>query len=197
MQTHEKTTKSRGRQVLVKPSANPLLKDYEHAQDVAGEFFAPLGLVRGKTRKRNRQEAKEAGLPLPGSVRHTSPRAFREARLAAVRKAEDKARGLLAEAAATSEKAEGHRTAALQEAAGIREAAQTDAKRIEADAEAGRHAGSAASPSCRTATGRRVRARGVSRRVGRTQRQRRLRDGAEGAGRDDECPVEAYAHRDT
>jgi hypothetical protein len=136
MQTHEKTTKSRGRQVLVKQSANPLLKDYEHAQDVAGEFFAPLGLVRGETRKRNRQEAKEAGLPLPDSLRHTSPRAFREARLAAIREAEDKARGLLAEAEVTSQEAEGNRTAALQEAAGIREAAQTDAKRIETDAEA-------------------------------------------------------------
>ena len=77
MQTETKTTKSRGRQVLLRPAANPLLKDYELAQDVAGDFFAPIGLVRGMRGKAARRDARESGLPSPEPVRHTSPRAHR------------------------------------------------------------------------------------------------------------------------
>lgn len=86
MQTTEKTNKTRGTQTLIQASANPLLKDYELAQDVAGEHFSSIGLVRGEKRAEARRQAREADLPLPDAVRHVSPREYREARAAAIRK---------------------------------------------------------------------------------------------------------------
>ena len=47
MPRHEKTSARRGTQRLLQPSAYPLLKNYEDAQDDAGAFFAKIGLKRG------------------------------------------------------------------------------------------------------------------------------------------------------
>jgi hypothetical protein len=46
----EKVSQNRGRQWLLQPSANPLLANYEYAQDVAGEAFLDLGIHRGERR---------------------------------------------------------------------------------------------------------------------------------------------------
>lgn len=66
----EKVTANRGRQVLLQASLNPLLKKYEHAQDLAGEAFAPLGIARGERRAEARRVAKEAGKDVPKKRRH-------------------------------------------------------------------------------------------------------------------------------
>ncbi|OWY04102.1 hypothetical protein B6V76_06090 [Thioclava sp. IC9] len=57
---HEKHSKRSGHQRMLQPSAHPLLKDYEKAQDDIGAFFAELGLTRGERRAEARRKAKEA-----------------------------------------------------------------------------------------------------------------------------------------
>ncbi|MBP1804685.1 hypothetical protein [Rubellimicrobium aerolatum] len=76
----EKTSKRRGRQLMIEPGSNPLIRDYEHAQDVAGEFFGCLGLVRGERRAEQRREALEADLPLPDVLKSKAPRDWRAER---------------------------------------------------------------------------------------------------------------------
>ncbi len=44
---------------LLRPSANPLIASYEHAQDIAGTFFQDIGLERGECRAAARREAKD------------------------------------------------------------------------------------------------------------------------------------------
>ena len=60
-----KTSANSGQQRMLQPSANPLLKRYEHAQDLAGEAFADLGLLRGEKRAAARRTARDKGEPLP------------------------------------------------------------------------------------------------------------------------------------
>jgi len=73
----EKVTANRGRQVLLQASLNPLLKNYEHAQDLAGAAFAPLGIARGERRAEARRVAKEAGGNVPKKRRHVPPSEWR------------------------------------------------------------------------------------------------------------------------
>lgn len=74
----EKDTLNRGRQMLLQPSANELIKSYELAQDVAGLHFANLGLVRGERRAEARRAAIAAGQE-PGPKRyHVRPSDYRE-----------------------------------------------------------------------------------------------------------------------
>ncbi|SNR44787.1 hypothetical protein [Puniceibacterium sediminis] len=73
----EKTTGNRGRQFLLRPGANPLLANYEHAQDVAGDHFAAIGLQRGERRAAAVRAAKEAGDPLPEIRAHVPPSKWR------------------------------------------------------------------------------------------------------------------------
>jgi len=73
----EKVTANRGRQVLLQASMNPLLKNYEHAQDLVGEAFATLGIVRGYRRAEARRVAKEAGEDVPKKRRHIPPSEWR------------------------------------------------------------------------------------------------------------------------
>lgn len=73
----EKVTANRGRQVLLQASMNPLLKNYEHAQDLAGEAFATLGIARGERRAEARRVAKEAGEDVPKKRRHIPPSEWR------------------------------------------------------------------------------------------------------------------------
>lgn len=76
---HEKTSARRGTQKMIQPSSNALLKNYEHAQDVAGEFFAGLGLTRGKRRASRRREAIEQGRPPEPDREHIKPHEWRAA----------------------------------------------------------------------------------------------------------------------
>lgn len=87
-ETAEKTNKTRGTQRLIQPGAHPLLADYELLQDVAGEHFSTIGLVRGQKRAQEVRDAKETELPLPDAVRHVAPREFRNARAKAIREME-------------------------------------------------------------------------------------------------------------
>lgn len=78
----EKVTANRGRQVLLQASTNPLLKNYEHAQDLAGEAFAPLNIARGERRAEVRRAAKAAGEDIPKKRRHIPPSEWRAAQQA-------------------------------------------------------------------------------------------------------------------
>jgi hypothetical protein len=73
----EKVTANRGRQVLLQASKNPLFNNYEHAQDLAGEAFAPLGIARGERRAEARRRAKAAGEDVPKKRRHIPPSEWR------------------------------------------------------------------------------------------------------------------------
>lgn len=71
----EKHSKRSGHQRMLQPSAHPLLKDYEKAQDDIGAFLAELGLVRGERRAEARRKAKEArktdpSVEIPKKRRH-------------------------------------------------------------------------------------------------------------------------------
>jgi hypothetical protein len=72
----EKTSQNRGRQWLLQPSANPLLANYEHAQDLAGEAFLDLGIHRGERRAAARH-AMAAGFEAPEPRRHVPPSEWR------------------------------------------------------------------------------------------------------------------------
>ncbi|WP_282025322.1 hypothetical protein [Limimaricola cinnabarinus] len=85
LETVEKTNKTRGTQRLIQPSAHPLLADYELLQDVAGEHYASVGLVRGRKHGQEVRDAKETELPLPDALRHVTPREYRNARARTIR----------------------------------------------------------------------------------------------------------------
>ncbi len=73
----EKVTANRGRQKVLQASVNPLLKNYEHAQNLAGKAFAPIGIARGERRAEARRVAKEAGEDIPEKRRHIPPSEWR------------------------------------------------------------------------------------------------------------------------
>jgi len=74
---NEKVSQNRGRQRLLQPSANPLLADYEHAQDLAGEAFLDMGIHRGERRAAAARAAKAAGLEGPSPRDHVPPSQWR------------------------------------------------------------------------------------------------------------------------
>ena len=84
-----KTTKRRGEQTLIQPSSNPLIKSYEHAQDVVGAFFADLGLERGQQRAEERRKARMRGDVPPEKRKHMSPQEYREQRAVDLMKREN------------------------------------------------------------------------------------------------------------
>ena len=89
MVVKKKTTKRRGEQTLIQPSSNPLIKSYEHAQDVVGAFFADLGLERGQQRAEERRKARMRGDVPPEKRKHMSPQEYREQRAVDLMKRED------------------------------------------------------------------------------------------------------------
>lgn len=74
---HTKISANRGAQRVLQPSSQPLLKDYEHAQDLAGAHFAALGLVRGARHAEARRHAKKTGETPPAPVFHVPPHLWR------------------------------------------------------------------------------------------------------------------------
>lgn len=82
-------TKSRGTQTILKPTDHPLIANYELAQDVAGEHFSSIGLVRGQKHAEARRDAKAAGLPIPDAQRHVTPREHRDERARRIKAQED------------------------------------------------------------------------------------------------------------
>ena len=73
----QRETASRGVQRLLQASVNPLLANYEHAQDVAGRHFEQIGLRRGERHAAARRDAIADGLPPEPKRRHVSPSQFR------------------------------------------------------------------------------------------------------------------------
>ena len=78
----------RGKQVMIQPSANPYIRNYEWAQNAAGEFFSTIGLVRGERRAEARRKAKELDNPAPEDREHVSPAEHRAKRAEAIRQKE-------------------------------------------------------------------------------------------------------------
>lgn len=73
----EKVSQNRGTQWLLQPSANPLLANYEYAQDLAGEAFVDLGIHRGERRAEAARQALAAGVEMPEPPRHAPPSDWR------------------------------------------------------------------------------------------------------------------------
>ena len=73
----EITSARRGTQRRLQPSSQPLLKDYERAQDAAGAWFAEIGLVRGEARARDRRKARANGEAMPQGREHIPPSEWR------------------------------------------------------------------------------------------------------------------------
>ncbi len=70
---------------VLQPSAQPLIRNYEAAQDSVGEWFGEIGLVRGERRKQAIRDALNDGRTPPINPRHVRPaewRAKEERRLA-------------------------------------------------------------------------------------------------------------------
>nr|WP_320142505.1 hypothetical protein [uncultured Cohaesibacter sp.] len=78
----------RGKQVMIQPSTNPYIRNYEWAQNAAGEFFSTIGLVRGERRAEARRKAKELDNPAPEDREHVSPAEHRAKRAEAIRQKE-------------------------------------------------------------------------------------------------------------
>jgi hypothetical protein len=99
----EKTTDNRGRQVLLQASTNPILEDYEHAQDLAGAAFEPLGITRGQRHAEARRLAKAAGAEIPKKPRHIPPSAWRASQLElGQEQAKEKSKDLIVQALAAA-----------------------------------------------------------------------------------------------
>ncbi|WP_237754663.1 plasmid recombination protein, partial [Leisingera sp. ANG1] len=73
----EKPSANRGHQILLQASENPLIKSYEHAQDLAGEAFETIGITRGERRAEARRQARAEGKPLPEKRQHVPPSKWR------------------------------------------------------------------------------------------------------------------------
>ncbi|WP_278924548.1 plasmid recombination protein [Pseudophaeobacter profundi] len=73
----EKPSANRGHQILLQPSENPLLRNYELAQDLAGAAFAKIGITRGERRAEARRQARAEGKPLPAKKEHVAPSQWR------------------------------------------------------------------------------------------------------------------------
>ncbi|NVO29537.1 hypothetical protein HJ526_19125 [Donghicola sp. C2-DW-16] len=73
----ELTSKNKGQQFMLQPSANPLIRHYETAQTIVGEFFSELGLTRGERRAEARREARAKGEEGPERRTHVPPSTWR------------------------------------------------------------------------------------------------------------------------
>ena len=107
---------NRGRQILLRPAANPLLARYEHGQDLAGEHFAQLGLKRGTRRAAAVREARamekmrramagtehETRIPCPTPRRHLPPSQYRANEIALGRAEAAKTREAIRECCQTA-----------------------------------------------------------------------------------------------
>lgn len=73
----ERETENRGVQRLLQAPANPLIADYEHAQDLAGRHFAEIGLRRGERHAAARRAAHANDSPPEPKPMHVSPSQYR------------------------------------------------------------------------------------------------------------------------
>ncbi|WP_319531122.1 hypothetical protein [uncultured Cohaesibacter sp.] len=145
MVTKVTNSKRRGEQTNIVPSANPYIRNYEWAQNAAGEFFSTIGLVRGERRAEARRKAKELDNPAPEDREHVSPAEHRAERAEAIRQKEVDVEERLFEACQNLEeatqiaddaevRAENTKQKAVEAADNIRQ--EADATRKEAKQEA-------------------------------------------------------------
>jgi hypothetical protein len=73
----EETTRGGAKVKVLRPRSNPLIADYEKAQEAAGQHFDSLGLNRGQSWRGIQKMAKEAGIEPPPPRRHKTPSAHR------------------------------------------------------------------------------------------------------------------------
>jgi len=95
----EKPSANRGRQILLQPSQNPLLRNYELAQDMAGAAFAKIGITRGERRAEARRGGGGEDKPLERKRRHVPQSEWRAEER---RKAQEEKKRLHADSAKTA-----------------------------------------------------------------------------------------------
>ncbi|MFW8595903.1 hypothetical protein [Cribrihabitans neustonicus] len=138
----EKRSANRGRQILLQPSMNPLLKNYEHAQDLAGQAFGKIGIIRGERRAAARRGARAEGRPLPEKRRHVPPSQWRveECRRARAEAEQTAADGrALAQAAIKKARERANRETRARMRQAALETEQANRRRDAAEAEARRY----------------------------------------------------------
>lgn len=73
----QRETANRGCQRVLQASANPLLANYEHAQDLAGEHFERIGLRRGERHAAARRKARADNQVPEPARQHVPPSEYR------------------------------------------------------------------------------------------------------------------------
>lgn len=135
----EKVTANRGHQFLLQPSLNPLIASYEQAQDIAGEAFAELGIIRGERRAGTIRAAKAAGEAAPKRRCHIPPSTHRKMEQLEAYVQAGKVRKMASEdAAVIIGAAEGEATEIRRQAAAVGERAEARAEITRRDALAGK-----------------------------------------------------------
>ncbi|WP_420555750.1 hypothetical protein [Roseovarius sp.] len=102
----EKEMKTKGRQRMLQPTNMKHFRNAEKAQDSVAEWFAPMGLVRGKKTAKERRRAKREGKMPPMKRKHQAPWQWRQAERLALIDVADQARAERAKADARIEAAE-------------------------------------------------------------------------------------------
>lgn len=116
---NEKETKTKGVQRMLQPTDMKHFRNAEKAQTTVADWFAPMGLVRGKKTAEERRRAKKEGRMPPEKRKHQAPWQWRQAERLTLIDAADQARAERAKADARIEAAE---------------AAEERARKVKADA---------------------------------------------------------------
>lgn len=102
----EKETKTKGVQRMLQPTDMKHFRNAEKAQDLVAEWFAPMGLVRGRRLAEERRRAKREGRMPPEKRHHITPWQWRQEERLTLIQAADQARAERAKADARIEAAE-------------------------------------------------------------------------------------------
>ena len=89
---NEKVTKTKGVQRMLQPTDMVHFRNAEKAQDAVAEWFAPMGLVRGREIAKARREARARGEMPPEKAERTEPWQWRQSERMKLVSAEKKAR---------------------------------------------------------------------------------------------------------
>lgn len=110
-----KETKTKGVQRMLQPTDMIHFRNAEKAQDAVAEWFAPMGLVRGRETAKARREARAKGKMPPAKARRKEPWQWRQEQRMQMVSAEEKARAAEAAAEKTRREEEAAREAARRE----------------------------------------------------------------------------------
>lgn len=126
----EKQTKTKGVQRMLQPTDMKHFRNAEKAQDLVSEWFAPMGLVRGRRLAEERRRAKREGRMPPEKRHHKTPWQWRQEERLTLIQAADQARAERAKADARMEAAE----AAEERARKVKAAELEEVKRKQEEA---------------------------------------------------------------